>query len=284
MRNWLKSLPINLKNQVLSLDGKRLRGVSNNEHITHLVELFATESRLVIAQEKVPDKKGERKALPSLLKSIDVTGAIISMDAHYTYKPELSQVLEAGADYIVGIKGNQGRLHAEIENYFTQAHAISYDSEEFECYTEADKGHGRLETRSVCVSCDLGWLGERESWGFGALIEVRSQREIKGKTSKEVRYYGSSRKGTAKEFARWIRDHWLVENGLHYVLDVVFREDDARANTGYAAENLSLFRRMAMNVIKAFDPKRGFEDARRSAAFEPAYLGGLLSKLFGARC
>jgi len=284
MLDWLKALPVNLKNQVLAIDGKRLRGASNNEHITHLVELFATESRLMIAQEKVPDKKGERKALPSLLKNFDVSGAIISMDAHYTYKPELKQIQDAGADYIVGIKGNQGTLHAEVVNYFTQAHAIDYDSEEFECHTTLDKGHGRLETRKVCVSCDLEWLNGREKWGFEALIEVRSQREIKGKKAKEVRYYGSSRKATAKEFARWIRDHWQVENGLHYVLDVVFREDAARASTGYAAENLGLFRRMAMNVIKTFDPNRGFTDAIRNAAFEPAYLRGLLARLFAESC
>ena len=180
MITWLKSLPVNLKNQVLALDGKRLRGVSDNDHVTHLVELFASESRLTIVQEKVPDKKGERKALPKLLKDVDVDGAIISMDTHYTYKPELKQVLDSGADYIVGIKGNQGTLHAEVVNYFTQAHAINYDSEEFECHTTLDKEHGRLETRQACVSCDLEWLNERESWGLQTLIEIRSKREIGG--------------------------------------------------------------------------------------------------------
>lgn len=284
MSRWLQALPIDLKDQLLTVDGKRLRGVSDNEHVTHLVELFAAGSRIVVAQERVPDKSCERAALPELLKVIDVRGAIISMDAHYAYIQDLGLVLRAGADYIVGIKGNQGNLEAEIKNYFDQAHAINYDSSELKCHTTIDKGHGRIETRHICATQELEWLPQREAWGLRSLVEVRSERMTNEKIEKGILYYGSSRVGTPEQFANWIRGHWEIENGLHYIADVVFEEDASRANTGHAAENMGLFRRLAMNVIRTVDPKRGIADARRNAAFEPNYLRGLLSMIFGGKC
>lgn len=284
MSQWLSALPINLKDQVLAVDGKRLRGVSNNEHITHLVNLFAVDSRIIVAQERVPDKGCERKALPQLLESVDVTGAIITMDAHYTYKPDLQKITEKGADFIVGIKGNQGNLEAEVSNYFNQAYAINFDSEEFKCNTTLEKDHGRIETRHVCVSNDLDWLPQKDDWNLKTLIEIRSERVIGDKIENGIRYYGSSRTGTPEQFGKWIRSHWVIENGLNYVMDVVFEEDKAVANTGNAAENISLLRRLAMNVIKTFDPNRGITDARRNATYEPSYLVGLLSRLFAEKC
>jgi predicted transposase YbfD/YdcC len=284
MGRWLQALPPDLKDQILAIDGKRLRGVSDNEHIAHLVELFAVEARIVVAQERVPDKTCERSALSELLQAIDVNGAILSMDAHYAYAKDLRLILNAGADYIVGIKGNQENLEAEVRNYFDQAYAVQYGSEEFKCHTTVDKGHGRIETRHVCVSQDLDWLPQRDEWGLKSLVEVRSERVVGGKTEKGVLYYGASREGTPEQFGHWIRSHWQIENGLHYVADVIFEEDASLANTGYAAENIALLRRVAMNIVKTFDPSRGMADARRNAMYEPAYLRGLLSGLFAKNC
>jgi predicted transposase YbfD/YdcC len=284
MSEWLSFLPSGLKDQLLIVDGKRLRGVSNNEHIVHLVELFAAESRIVITQERVQDKSCERKALPQLLKGIDVKGAIISFDAHFTYREELQYILSLGADYIVGIKGNQGNLEAEVQNYFNQAHAVQYQSEEFKCYSTLDKGHGRIESRHICVTQDLDWLPQREEWGLKALIEVRSERVLSDRTENSIRHYGCSRCGTPEEFANWVRKHWAIENPLHHVVDVIFREDESLANVGHAAENISLFRRMTMNIVNTFDSKRGLADARRGATYEPRYLLGLLSRLFAKKC
>ena len=261
-----------------------MRGISDNEHITHLVNLFAVDSRITIAQEKVPDKECERKALPQLLETVDVTGAIITMDAHYTYKPDLQHIINKGADFIVGIKGNQGNLEAEISNYFNQAYNINFSSEEFKCHKTIEKDHGRIETRNICVSHNLDWLPQKDEWNLKALIEIRSERMTGDKIQNGILYYGASRKGTPEQFAKWIRSHWGIENGLNYVMDVVFEEDGALANTGFAAENISLIRRLAMNTIKTFDPKRGITDARRNAMYEPAYLGGLLSRIFTKKC
>jgi predicted transposase YbfD/YdcC len=117
-----------------------------------------------------------------------------------------------------------------------------------------------------------------------SLIEVRSERVTNHKIERGLLYYGSSRTGTPEQFANWIRGHWDIENGLHYVADVVFSEDASLVDTGYAAENMALFRRLAMNIIKTVDPKRGITDARRNATFEPNYLRGLISRLFAGKC
>ena len=284
LREWVQALPKDLHNQLLSVDGKRLRGVSDNEHICHLVELFSAESRLVIAQERVPDKKCERKALPALLKSVDVKGAVIAMDAHYLYKEALQSVLDSGADFLVGIKGNQGSLADEVSNYFNQAKAIDYEDEEFQCHKTVDKGHGRIESRHICVSHSLDWLPGNDEWGFKTIIEVRSERIVKEELQQGALYYGTSRKATAKECAGWIRDHWLIENGCHWTMDVIFKEDDQIANVGYTAENTALLRRVCSNIVKMFDPARGLADARRNAMYEPSYLRGLLFRLFCHNC
>ena len=283
MSEWLRALPSGLQGQLLAIDGKRLRGVSDKEHITHLVELFAVESRLVIAQERVPDKKCERRALPQLLESIDVRGAIISADAHYLYTEELQMITTAGADFLVGLKGNQGKLSSEVQCYFDQAYAIDYDDEEFHCHKTIEKEHGRIETRHICVSYNLDWLPRIEEWGFKTLIEVRSERIVDDQVQKGILYYGLSRKATPKQCAEWIRGHWGIENGLHWVMDVIFKEDAQLANVGYTAENMALLRRTSMNIVKMFDPQRGLADARRSAMFEPSYLRGLLSRLFARK-
>lgn len=278
---WLQGLPENLKDQLLAIDGKRLRGVSNNEHISHIVEMFATEGRLVIAQEKVPDKAGEAQALPALLDAIDVSGAIISMDALYANVGDIREVIKRDADYIVGIKGNQPTLEAEIRNFFEQARAVNYEGIEEISFTETrEKGHGRSETRSVCVANALDWLPQRDEWHLQSIIEIRSEQVIGDRIEIATRYYGSSRKADAKKFANWIRGHWAVENSLHYVMDVVFKEDASLSDIGHSAENMSLIRRLASNIIKTFDPGRGVADARRNATYEPKYLRGLLGRVF----
>ena len=276
---WFQQLEPSLRDQLLVIDGKRLRGVSDNEHISHIVELFAVEGRLIIAQEKVPDKANERKALPALLDSVNVEGAIITMDALYAQVADLEEIVRRKADYIVGIKGNQGALEAEVRNFFEQAHCVEYEETGVTRARTIEKGHGRIEERTVCVTNDLEWLPQQEKWRLQSLIEVRALRIIGGKEEKSIRYYGSSRRGDADQFMHWIREHWGIES-MHYVMDVVFEEDASLADSGESAENMSLIRRLATNIIKMFDPTRGITSARRCATYEPAYLRGLLARVF----
>jgi predicted transposase YbfD/YdcC len=282
LQKWFANVPQQFREQLLIIDGKRLRGASTDDHLVHLVELFAAEQKLVLAQEKVPDKSSEPKVVEALLKDIDVSGALISTDALFAHIAYAQKFLDHGADYLIGLKGNQGNFHAETKNFFDQARDVKYEEVEVERYIPSpEKNHGRIEQRSVCICTALDWLPQVKTWpGLKAIIEILSEREIDGKKTSEIRYYFSSRKATAKEFAGWIRDHWLIENPLHWVLDVIFKEDSAQAKAGFIAENMAFFRRLSMNVINTADPGRGLADARRCCTYEPKYLRGLLGKIF----
>lgn len=201
------------------------------------------------------------------------------MDALYAHIADVEEIMRRGADYVVGIKGNQGILEAECINFFEQAYAVNYEEVEVTQARSVEKDHGRIEERTVCVTNDLDWLPQRENWSLESLIEVRTKRTIAGKEEKSIRYYGSSRKGSANEFMNWIRNHWGIES-MYYVMDVVFEEDACLGDSGYYAENMSLIRRLAGNVIKMFDPKCGMTSARRCATYEPKYLRGLLARVF----
>jgi len=282
LQKWFANIPEQFRDQLLVIDGKRLKGASTDEYLVHLVELFAAEQRLVIAQEKVPDKSSEPKVIEALLKDIDVSGALISTDALFANTTRAQQFLDHGADYLIGLKGNQGNFQAEAKNFFDQARDAEYEEVDVERYIPSpEKGHGRIEQRSICMCTTLDWLPQAKTWpGLKTIIEVLSERAIDGKETSEIRYYFSSRIGTAKEFAGWIRGHWSIENPLHWVLDVIFREDAAQAKIGFIAENMAFFRRLSMNVIKTADPARGFADARRFCTYEPKYLRGILGKVF----
>ena len=176
---WLKGVPEGFKDKVLAIDGKRLRGVSDNTHITHIVEMFAVEGGLLIAQEKVPDKKSEKVALPILLDTVNVEGAIVTLDALYSHVSELQEVLTRKADFIVCIKGNQPLLEAEVLNFFDQAHAVNFEGVDVSHIETKDEGHGRKETRKVIATQDIEWLPQKNDWALETLIEVRSERILR---------------------------------------------------------------------------------------------------------
>ena len=282
LQKWFAQIPQDCCNQLLAVDGKRVRGVSRDGNLVHLVELFAVNQRLVLAQEKVPDKSSEPKVLDPLLQGIDVRGAILSMDALFACAKHAQKVIDHEADYLIGLKGNQGHFHAEVMNFFKQARYVDYEDtnvEQWDC--EQERGHGRIEKRSVRICSALDWLPQLKLWPeLKTIIEVESKRSVNGETSTELRYYFSSRKAKAKSFGDWVRDHWSIENRLHWILDVIFKEDSSQANAGFIAENMAFFRRLSMNLVKTADPKRGLSDARRFCTYEPKYLRGILGAIF----
>jgi predicted transposase YbfD/YdcC len=283
LQKWFIKLPGHLKDQLLALDGKRLRGANFLDGITHVVELFAAEDRLVLAVEKVPDKTVEKTCLSSILEQVDVTGAIISGDAHFTTSVVAEQIVDHSADYLLAVKENQPKLYSEMDNFFSQAHAINWEDVEHSTHTTIEKHHGRIETREVRVVEDLEWLPQRSSWKkLTSLVEVRAMREHSngGKRESATRFYVSSRHGTASDFGGWVRDHWSIENDCHWKLDVIFQEDAVQMDVGHSAENLGIFRRLAMNMAAIADPERGLASVRRAATFGPGYLKGLLAKIF----
>jgi predicted transposase YbfD/YdcC len=283
LREWFSKIPGSLRDQLLAIDGKRLRGAKFLDHITHIVELFAADDRLCLAAEKVPDKTVEKSTLPIILGQVDVEGAIISGDAHFTVSESAEQIIDAKADYLLAVKNNQPTLCAEMENFFDQAHAVEWEEVPHLFYQEVDKGHGRIEIREIRVVEDLDWLPNADKWkNLACLIEVRSTRQKIGSVASETfrRLYISSRRASAKDFAKWIRQHWSIENQCHWVADVIFEEDDALTDRGSSAENMGLFRRLAMNMAAVADPERGLASVRRAATFGSGYLKGILAMIF----
>jgi predicted transposase YbfD/YdcC len=282
-KKWFVKLPCQLKDQLLALDGKRLKSANFLDHITHVVELFAAEDRLVLTMEKVPDKTVEKSCLPNILKQVDVSGAIISGDAHFTIPAVAEQIIDNNADYLLAVKGNQPKLEAEMENFFLQAHAVNWEGVEHSSARTVEKDHGRIETREVIVVNDVEWLPQKSLWKkLTCIIEVRCTREfVDGRQSESSRrLYITSRKDTASKFIKWVRQHWGVENQCHWIADVIFTEDRAQTDIGHSAENLGIFRRLTMNMAALGDPERGMASIRRAAAFGAGYLKGILGKIF----
>jgi len=282
-KRWFIKLPDQLKDQLLALDGKRLRSANFLGHITHVVELFAAEDRLVLTAEKVPDKTVEKSCLPDILKQVDVSGAIISGDAHFTTPAVAEQIIDNHADYLLAVKGNQPNLEAELENFFLQAHEVNWEDVEHSFARTVEKDHGRVETREVRVVNDIEWLPQKGLWKkLTCILEVRCTRDfVDGRQSESAtRLYITSRKDTASKFITWVRQHWGVENRCHWIADVIFAEDEAQTDIGYSAENMGIFRRLTMNMASVADPERGVASIRRAAVFGAGYLKGILGKIF----
>lgn len=278
---WLSNLPQDLRDQILAIDGKRLCGTQSDDKLRpflHLVSLFAVDRGIILKQKPVESKSNEITAIPVLLDGIDIKGAIITADAMGCQREIAAQICEKGADYVLALKGNAGLIYDEVVNYFKQAKEAAYDGVEHTFYHEEEKGHGRVISRQVRGIEELDWLPQAGNWEcLQCLVEVESKRIEKGKSSTEHRYYITSLKADAKKLSRVIREHWRIENNLHWQLDVNFAEDSSVVNTGNAAENLAIFRRMALNMLGS---GRGLSDRRQRAAWDERYLEATIKKFF----
>ena len=230
------------------------------------------------------EKSNEITAIPELLQTIDVKGATVTLDAAGCQTEIVDRIRDQGGNYIIALKGNQGILHDEAQNFFTQAEEAGYAEAECVVSTSSEKGHGRIEERKIVVTSQLEWLDAkiRGRWrDLSSLIEVTCHREVKGKTSEEKRCYISNLVLSPKKAGDAIRSHWGIENHLHWTMDVIFLEDASRASAGHTAENLAVFRRMAHNLIKAdLGGTRGVAKSRRQAAWDDDYAIRVLSRLF----
>jgi predicted transposase YbfD/YdcC len=258
---WVKSLQT-VVNDVIAIDGKTLCNSINQATETsaiHMVSAFATEARLVLAQHKVDEKSNEITAIPKLLKLLDLRGHIVTIDAMGTQKAIAKQIIEQGGDYILALKGNQGTLHEDVR-LFLEAEAQKTSSTAIsDRYEEVDKGHGRIETRHCFVSNDVNWLSQKPQWaGLQSLIMIEETQHIKGQIRKERRFFISSLPPIAQRIGSAVRAHWIIENGLHWTLDVIFNEDQSRVRTDHAGENMALIRHITMNMLN--QTKKLFKD------------------------
>jgi predicted transposase YbfD/YdcC len=281
---WVREMWPN-RPDFVAIDGKtsrRSHDRSAGQAPLHLVSAFATTARLVLGQEAVSDKSNETTAIPVLVERLaandGLKGATVSIDAIACNATIAASITAAGAHYLLAVKSNQPTLQAEIEDYFASAPAEVLDTT-----TDWDKGHGRIEERVVTVSRETDWLGgdrrfpgELRLPGVTSIVKVRSRTELKDRCRSDTRYYISSAPLTAKVAAEAIRGHWGIENRLHWVLDVVFGDDQARLRTGYGAVNMAVVRHFAINLIRTVADKKSIKLRRKAAGWDVRYLASIL--------
>jgi predicted transposase YbfD/YdcC len=275
---WTQSLRSAIAEEIVALDGKALRRAINAGDCPKVVvSAWAADNGLALGQLKTQDKSNEITAVPKLLRALELGGCIVTLDAMGCQKEIAKEIKEADADYVLALKGNHGLTHAEIKSYLDEA--IGRQAKELAYVEILDKGHGRLETRRYWQSGQLEWFEERSAWeGLQSVGVVEAVREHKGQSSVERRYYLSSLGVDVRRFARAVRSHWSIENQLHWVMDVNFKEDQSRARSGYASENLATLRRWALNLIKADKQKkkRSLKARMKAAGWDNRYLLHLL--------
>jgi len=249
---------------------------SGGQNPRHLVSAWATDSGLTLGQSLVAQKSNEITAVPALLRQLELAGCIVTADALHCQKETARETLEADADYVLALKGSQGTAHEEIKAYLDDA--VARQDPALAALTTVEKGHGRLETRCYWQSEAIGWFADRAGWpGLRSFGLVEATRELGDRVSVERRYHLSSLPRDIALFAKAVRGHWAVEHQCHWVLDVVFREDQSRARTGHAIANLGLLRRLALNLLRQDQSlARGLHRQQLHAALNPAYLRHLL--------
>lgn len=275
--SWIRSVFRSADGLRIAIDGKRLCSsydCSSGKAAIHMVSAWANENRLILGQVKTDENSNEIRAIPELLNVLEINGAVITIDAMGTQKEIVSQIKEKGGDYVLALKGNQGNLYGDVRLFFEDAMENGFGESGYDSSRTVEKDHGRIETREYYITSDIEWLFGKESWkGLRSIGMVKSQREIGDKVGTEIRYYITSLRADAEQFGIAVRGHWGIENSVHWVLDVVFREDDCRIRKGYASENLSVIRRIALNLLgQEKSIKKGIAVKRQRAGWDNEYL------------
>jgi predicted transposase YbfD/YdcC len=277
--NWMELLVEATAGRLIAIDGKTLRhsfDTAAGKQALHLVSAWATENRLLLGQRAVDTKSNEITAIPDLLKILDLTGAIVTIDAMGCQKQIAAGISDAGADYVLALKENQETLYNDVQQLFLDGLENDFAGMEHHSYRTVDEDHGRTETRYYHVLAVPDELAQRHSvWeslrSFGM---VCSERQIgDAEPTYETRFFISSLKPKVRTFARAVRGHWGIENSLHWVLDVCFREDDSRLRKDHGPENLGLLRRLAASLLhKETTAKGGVGCKRKQAGWNDDYL------------
>ena len=274
---WMRALTRETEGEIVAIDGKQARGArtTSGKEGLRMVSAWAAEQCLVLGQIKTAEKSNEITAIPLLLELLELKGCIVTIDAMGCQREIAAQIISQEADYVLSLKGNQGQLHEEVEEYFAWAERINFKDLEYDSCRTLEKDHGRIEERRCWVTPDTDWFTEKAQWaGLRCFIMVEHKREvIGGATSIERRYFISSLAPDAKQALRCVRGHWGIENSLHWVLDVAFREDACRTRTGHAPENLATLRHIAVNLLKQERScKLGVKSKRLKAGWDESYM------------
>ena len=279
--SWVQSVAKLVNGEIVPIDGKRLRGSydkNNAQAAIHLVSAYASECGLVLGQVKTADKSNEISAIPQLLKTLYLKGCIVSIDAMGCQRNIADKIIQAQADYVLALKANQATLHDDVKLFFETACQNSTHPQHVDYHQTIDKGHGRIEQRTYWITSQIDWLDNKEQWrNLNSIGCVESTRIIHDKISKERRYYICSIAADAKQFAQAVRTHWSIES-IHWLLDVSFKEDAHRTRRGHSAQNISILRRLALNILKKDNSKGSIQAKRLRAGWNTTFLTQLLAR------
>ena len=272
---------------VIAIDGKTSRrsgSKKSGKAPVHMVSAFAARQRLVLGQVAVAQKSNEIVAIPKLLAMLDIEGAIVTIDAMGCQRDIAETILDKKADYVLALKGNQGTLRDDVDLLVAEQRANGFKDTTISRDQTIDGDHGRIETRTTTMIHDVGWLRERHAWpGLSAIVVVDSLREIPGsspgtgRSERETRLYITSLSLPAASLGAIVREHWLVENSLHWVMDVVFRDDECRVRTDQAPANFTTIKHIALNLTRRAPGKDSLRLRRKVAAWDDDYLVSLIA-------
>lgn len=253
--HYRDQLLCNTEKDIIPIDGKTIcnsKDEFNAKKAIHMVSALSTKHGLILGQKKCEEKSNEITAIPELLDMLDIIGTIITIDAMGCQKKIAKRIIFKEADYILALKGNQSNLNDEVIDFFKKTEQPEFKHYIHQTDSQTEKAHGRLETRECTVIKNLDWLLEPANWdSLNCIVKIKSTVIKKNKQTVEERYYISSLDGDAKQINHAVRTHWHIENKLHWVLDVIFKEDYCRLRTGNGAENMNIIRKIAINKIKA---------------------------------
>lgn len=280
--NWVQAVYQFSDEQIVAIDGKTLRRSHDKgigKKAIHMVSAFATANGIVLGQIKTDEKSNEITAIPELLKLLEIEGCIVTIDAMGCQKKIAKEIIDKKADYVLSLKGNQSNMHNDIALYFQEALSSNFKDINVDYYETVDGEHGRIEIRRYWITSDINWLQGKELWeNLTTIGMVQRERQVDGSISTETSYSINSIKSDAKNYAKAVRNHWAIENSLHYVLDISFREDDCRIRRGNAAENFAVLRHIALNLLKKETSlKKSIKAKRLRAGWDNSYLEKVLA-------
>ena len=284
--NWIQAVSTLVKG-VIAIDGKQVRR-SHDKHMgkkaIHMVSAWGEANGLVLGQQKVDEKSNEITAIPLLLEALDLAGCIVTIDAMGCQTDIAEQIIDQGGDYVLSLKGNQGHLQEDVIEMFTYFEKINFEGIAHDYHKSVTKDHGRLEIRECWTFDPHPWdrhFRSLDRWkGLESVAMLRSHRYVGAKVTVETRYSIASLRSQAKLILQSSRGHWGIENKLHWVLDVAFREDLSRVRQGYAAENLAVIRHLVLNLLRQeTTAKIGIQNKRMRCAWDIDYRNKVISNI-----
>ena len=278
---WVAGLT-GLSADIIAIDGKTLRRSyqeAGAKAPIHMISAWSCRQNLVLGQTKVANKSNEITAIPHLLDALTVKGATVTIDAMGCQREIAAKIIAKEADYVLALKGNQGTLRDDVELVFTEQKACEYADIAVDRHETIEKSHGRIETRTVSATSDIAWLTAAHKWpGLKSVVMVESRRETADKCEREFRFYISSLAPDAQRLGDAVRCHWGVENGLHWVMDMVFRDDECRIRKHNAPANFATIKHMASNLLRRAPGKDSMRVKRKVAAWDDDYLADLVTR------